>query len=220
MTATKTYKNATAIVAALVLPLAAATLSGQETMKPRQNAEMMPMTMKVDQPMVDKIISTWKAEPKALAGKIIAKYGMPQEASANRLIWVGNGPWKWSELVNEEIQHDFPKPHHDMFKQVIAWKVPVNKFDDLAEYDGSVIVERTKGEVAARCDKEEANFLAINLAYEVVMGKKSPSDARKAYTEAVGEMKHPEYMKGLLFTAPTGMQGDPDMATIKPMMKP
>jgi len=127
---------------------------------------------------------------------------------------MNNGPWKMSELVNEEIQHDFPMPHHDMFRQVINWKVPADKFDDLAEYDGSIVVERTKGEVSARCDKEEANFLAINLAHDIVTGKRSVSDARKAYTEAVGEMKHPEYMKGFTFTPPMGMQGDPDKATI------
>lgn len=89
---------------------------------------------------------------------------------------MNNGPWKRSELVNEEIQHDFPKPHHDMLKQAIAWKVPAGKFDDLAEYDGSIIVERTKGEVAARCDKEEANFLAINLAFTPPIGMQGDPD--------------------------------------------
>lgn len=202
--------------AALVLALALTTSTRG------QDGGMKPMTMiKVDQAMVDRITSTWKAEPKALSQKIIAKYGMPQEASANRLIWVNNGPWKWSELVNEEIQHDFPMPHHDMFYQAIAWKVPADKFDELAEYDGSVIVERTKGEVAARCDKEEANFLAINLAHDIVTAGKSASDARKMYAEAVGEMKHPEYMKGFRFTPPMGNQGDPDKpAMAMKMTKP
>ena len=198
-----------AAAAALVGGMNAGRISGQ-------TSDMKPMTMKVDQAMVDKITSTWKSEPKALAHKIIAKYGLPQEASANRLIWMNNGPWKWSELVNEEIQHDFPMPHHDMFYQAIAWRVPADKFDELAEYDGSVIVERTKGEVGARCDKEEANFLAINLAHDLVTGKKGVDEARKAYSEAVGEMKHEEYMKGLRFTAPMGVQGDPDKATIDP----
>ncbi len=204
----KVVKTATAmaVIVAIAL-LAGETMSGQ-------GSGMQPMMMKVDQPMVDKMLASWKMEPRELATKIIAKYGLPQEASANRLIWMNNGPWKMSELVNEEIQHDFPMPHHDMFRQVINWKVPADKFDELAEYDGSIIVERTKGEVSARCDKEEANFLAINLAHDIVTGKRSVSDARKAYTEAVSEMKHPEYMKGFTFTPPMGMQGDPDKATI------
>jgi len=198
-----------ALGAALVLPVGAGN--------PVSAQEMNMTMMKVDQAMVDKITSAWKAEPKMLAQKMISKYGMPQEASANRLLWMNNGPWKWTELINEEIQHDFPMPHHDMLKQVIAWKVPADKFDELAEYDGSVVVERTKGELSARCDKEEANFLAINLAHDIISGKRSAGDARKMYTEAVGEMKHPQYMAGLMFQTMTGNQGDPDKATIDPM---
>lgn len=57
-------------------------------------------------------------------------------------------------MVNEEIDHSFPMPHKDVLLQVINYRVPPDKFDDLAEYDGSVIVERTKGEIAARCDGE------------------------------------------------------------------
>jgi len=53
---------------------------------------------------------------------------------------------------HEEIPHDFPKPHMDMLLQSIDYPVPPDKFDELAAYDGSVIAERTKGELAARCD--------------------------------------------------------------------
>jgi hypothetical protein len=72
--------------------------------------------------------------------------------------------------VNEEIPHDFPMPHKDMLYQAIAYKIDPDEADKLLQYDGSVILERTKGMIAARCDKEEANFLAINLAHEVALG--------------------------------------------------
>lgn len=39
---------------------------------------------------------------------------------------------------------------------------PVDQFDDLAKYDGSVIVERTRGEFSARCDHQEMKFIAID----------------------------------------------------------
>jgi len=169
---------------------------------------------KADKAMVDKIIAKWMATPKEVAKTIIAKYGMPNEATAMRLVWHNNGPWKMTELVNEEIPHAFPKQHPDMLKQTISYQVPTGKFDELAEYDGSVIVERTKGEISARCDKEEANFLALNLANEIVMGKKSPNDARRFYSETVLEMKNPEYMKGFLFQVSNTMMGDAD----KPLM--
>ncbi len=166
--------------------------------------------MAADRASVDQIISGWKAVPQEVARTTIAKYGLPQEATAMRLVWHNNGPWKLTELVNEEIPHHFPKPHPDMLKQTINYQVPPDKFDELAEYDGSVIVERTKGEIAARCDKEGANFLALNLAHDIVTGKKSAKEARKFYAETVREMKHPEYMQGFLFQPSRAGQGDAD----------
>lgn len=163
-----------------------------------------------DHKTVDQIISSWKSKPQEVARKMIAKYGQPHEATEMRLIWHNNGPWKHTILVNEEIPHNFPKPHTDMLFQAVNYRVPADKFDELAEYDGSVIVERTKGEIAARCDMEEANFLALNLANDIVTGKKSVGDARKFYAEAMREMKHPEYKQGFLFQVPKTEQGDPD----------
>ena len=167
-------------------------------------------TQRADQKTVDQIIATWKSKPQEVARKMIAKYGSPQEATAERLIWHRNGPWKFSELVNEEIPHQFPKPHTDMLFQAIDFRVPSDKFDELADYDGSIIAERTKGELAARCDLEEANFLAINLANDIVTGKKSVEEARKFYAEAMREMKHPDYKQGFLFQVSRSGQGDPD----------
>ncbi|MGQ0560790.1 MAG: hypothetical protein ACT443_02830 [Gemmatimonadota bacterium] len=64
---------------------------------------------------------------------------------------------------------------------------PWDKFDDLAAYDGSVIAERTKGVLSARCDKEGANFLALNLAHEIVTGRRTVEDARARYAEEIEE---------------------------------
>lgn len=50
--------------------------------------------------------------------------------------------------------------------------VPPEKYEEVAGYDGSVIAERTKGELAARCDMEEANHVALNLAHEIVTGER------------------------------------------------
>jgi hypothetical protein len=163
---------------------------------------------------VDKYIAAWKQKPRDVANTMIAKYGLPHEATPQRLIWHNNGPWKFSELANEEIPHDFPMPHHDMLLQTINYRVGDQKnAGALFEYDGSVIVERTKGELSARCDKEEANFLAINLSHDIVTGKRSVEDARKFYAESIGMMmkgKPNDYLKGLRFTPPTGNQGDRD----------
>jgi len=166
----------------------------------------------------DKIIQDWPETATMAAKAMIEKYGTPNEATPSLLIWYNNGPWKRTIVYKEEIDHDFPMPHKDVLEQVINYEVPPEKFDDLAQYDGSVIVERTKGEISARCDKEGANFLALNLANDIVQGSKSVEEARKSYGEAMMKMMEgspPEAVQKLTFEVPESNVGDSDEAIIK-----
>jgi hypothetical protein len=43
-------------------------------------------------------------------------------------------------------------------------------FSTLAEYDGRVIADSTKGELAARCGGTSMNFVAVNLAHDIIKG--------------------------------------------------
>ena len=45
-------------------------------------------------------------------------------------------------------------------------------------FDGSIVVDRTRGEVAARCDSEAANVLGLNMVHELVTGKRTVQEAR------------------------------------------
>ncbi|MDQ3051642.1 MAG: hypothetical protein M3Q95_12205, partial [Bacteroidota bacterium] len=57
------------------------------------------------------------------------------------------------------------------------------------------------------CDKEGANFLAINLANDVVKGTKDYKTARDFYAKAVKEMINggkPAYMQKLQFNVASG----------------
>jgi hypothetical protein len=181
-------------------------LRGSAIGQPSRPAESTPL-YKVT---VEQMIAGWKSKPQQVARAMLAKYGLPEEATPMRLIWHHTGPWKRTEVVNEEIPHNFPKPHTDMLLQAIDYAVPPEKFDELAEYDGSVIAERTKGELAARCDMEEANFLALNLAHDIVTGIRSVAQARQFYAEVMRERKPTEYLQGLRFQVPRSAQGDPD----------
>ena len=165
----------------------------------------------------EQAIADWKQKPKDEAKKLIAKYGQPNEVTSQRLIWRNNGPWKCTELVNEEIQHDFPIQHTDFLKQTIDYRVPPEKFSELAEFDGSVIAERTKGELSARCDKEENNILGINLAQDIARGNKSAEEAREFFTQTIAEAKKgekPAYMQSLQFQVAKSGTTDPDETTL------
>lgn len=162
-------------------------------------------------------VNIWKESPKKAANEMINKYGVPNEVTNQRLVWNNNGQWAQTIIVNEEINHDFPIPHKDCMEQITNYQVPLEKYSDLAKFDGSVIVERTKGTLAARCDKEPMNFLAVNLAHDVAQEKKSIEEARDFYAEtAVAFMKGDKgskYTQGLIYQT-NNSAGDSDKTTV------
>ncbi len=175
--------------------------------------EATPSASPVAAETVDQIISAWPDVPREVALTVMEKYGSPHEATASRLIWFDNAPWKRTILYRDVVQHDFPMPHPDLLEQFIDYQAPLEMYDELAVYDGSVIVERTKGEISARCDKEEMNFLAINLANDVATGARTAEEARQFYAEtamAFMEGTSDPYVEGFVFEVPEGGTADPD----------
>jgi hypothetical protein len=162
---------------------------------------------------VSSLVAGWPAKSQEVANAIISKYGQPNEATATMLVWHNSGPWKHTILSRDPVPHDFPKPHVDLVEQVIDYRVPPGAFDELAAYDGSVIVERTKGEMSARCDKEEMNFLALNLAHDIVTGRRTVEDARRFYAETATAFmngERPTYTQRLQFPLQQGGTADRD----------
>lgn len=137
----------------------------------------------VDMNLVEGVINNWNAMSKKMANQTIKQYGSPNEATESRLIWYNNGPWKRTIIYRDEIPHDFPQPHTDVIENYINYSVPPEKFSELAKFDGSVIVERTRGEVSSRCDMETANILALNLMNDIVKGELGAEKARDKYCE-------------------------------------
>ena len=114
-------------------------------------------------------------------------------------------------------EHNFPAPHNDSVESVIDYRVPPESFSDLAAFDGSVIVERTTGEVSARCHDEQANFLALNLMHDIVSGTRTVDEARAYYAKEFADYRRGKptpYMDGLHFTPPGGDTADPDQRVL------
>lgn len=152
-----------------------------------------------------------KASQEAIAF-LTKKYGPPAAVTADAAIWGKAGPWKRTIVFRQEYPHHFPAPHTDVMQQWIDYKAAPDKYDELAAYDGSVVLERTTGEMSARCDKEAANFLALNLAHDIVGGKRTVEDARMFYGQQIMAMKAMQpapYTEKLMFSAMTNT-GDTD----------
>lgn len=173
----------------------------------------------------DSIIAKWPEAARMAAQKVISEYGQPNEANETTLMWHNNGPWKHTIASRTPNLHLFPAKHMDSVEEVINYKVPLDKYNALAQFDGSVNVDRTKGEMSARCDLEANNFLALNLAHDIITGKKNVAEARAYYGRAIKRVKETmimdPYMKGLTFAKKQGMvTADSDKSIIKVKMKP
>src|ERR1043165_747531 len=171
----------------------------------------------VDPAQVELIIEKWPAAQKNVARQMIAKYGMPNEATPTKLFWYRNGPWKRTILTSEVVVHNWPTLHSDFLTQVIDYRVPPEKFSDIAAFDGSILLDRTKGEVAARCDSESANVLGLNIVHEIVTGKRTVEEARKLSAEntvAYNLGRSAPYAERLLFDIPQGGTEDLDTSMI------
>ncbi|MBC7872123.1 MAG: hypothetical protein H7Y09_14855 [Chitinophagaceae bacterium] len=150
----------------------------------------------------NQIIQDWEEDQREAAKIIIEAYGEPNETTPSMLIWYNKGRWKKIIASKEGTQHDFPFPHLDFIEGITDYRVAADKFSDLAAFDGSVTIRRTQGEISARCHDEQANFLAINLANDIIVGKLSVEEARKAYVNtmiAFRQKKPTPYMEALQF---------------------
>jgi hypothetical protein len=158
-------------------------------------------------------IKSWPDESREAAQLVIGKYGEPDEVTETQLTWHKPGPWKRIIASKVFYQHNFPAPHTDSVESVIDYRVPPEKFTQIAEFDGSVITERTAGEVSARCHDEEANFLALNLVHDIVTGAKTVKEAREYYAKEFADYRRKKptpYMEKLHFTPGDGSTADPD----------
>ena len=129
------------------------------------------------------IITDWPEESREAAQLVLDTYGEPQEATPSFLIWFQPGPWRRIVASAAFDDHSFPTPHHDSVQSVISYRVPPQKATDLARFDGSVVIDRTQGEVSARCHDEQANNLALNLMHDIVTDQRTVDQARSYYAK-------------------------------------
>ena len=163
------------------------------------------------------LIKAWPEESKEAAQLVLDAHGEPDEATETQLVWHDVGPWKRMVATKAFWSHDFPAPHIDCVESVLDYRVPTDKFTPLAEYDGSVVCERTAGEVSARCHDEQANFLALNLMHDIVTGAKDVQGARDYYRKEFLDARRKKptpYMEKLHFTPPGGSTADRDERVI------
>lgn len=204
---TRMTRAATAVATLSMLALTASTAAAQQS-----GGSMGRGAGRMNMAQMERTMAGWPAASKEAAMFMTKKYGPPAAMTADMAVWGKTGPWKRTVVFAREYAHAFPMPHTDVMQQWVDYKAPTDLYDELATYDGSVVLERTSGEMSARCDKEGANFLALNLAHDVATGKQTVEGARKMYGEqimAMKAMKPAPYTERLMFGSMSNT-GDPD----------
>lgn len=199
------------------LKLAATAMTGNKKLH-ATGREERETTDIIDSDLVKGIIEEWPATSKMAAENTMKFYGPPNEATPSYLIWFNNGPWKRTIAFRDEVPHDFPEPHTDVLEQFIDYHVPADKAGLVAQLEGSLVIDRTKGEVSVHCDNEGANTLSINIMHDIVTGKRTPEEAREFIKQEIVEymMNRPApYAEKFQFELPQGEQWDPDITIVK-----
>ena len=168
----------------------------------------------------EEILDDWPEKQTETAREMMDKYGDPDEAVPSRLMWHqedDDSRWKHTTVLRDAVQHDFPVEHPDYLEQTVDLYIPPHHYDKVAKFDGSVILERTRGEVTARCDKEAMNMLAINLTYELAFTSMTVEEARRAYAEdatAFMNGDEPDRTQDFQFQEPLDEERDPDTTVV------
>jgi hypothetical protein len=154
--------------------------------------------------------SSWPSNPRSQVQTLTSKYGAPDEATASCVSWHDKGGFKCIVVMKEEVDHQWPVAHTDFLMNAVSYKVPVDKVGALARFDGSVMTDVTGGVLAAKCDSEAHNMLALNLANDICTGAKTVDEAKAYFSRAVADEKAGKtdpYMQKLAFTPASGKSG-------------
>jgi len=147
----------------------------------QQEPQQTVQVMNQDQEAFDKaakLTSGWPDSSMSAAKEIISKYGDPQEATTDSLIWRNVAPFKKIIVHKEVYSHRFPLLHQNALEHVVDYKADLNRVDDVWRYNGSIVLDRTKGEMSSFANNEAMNILGLNLAHDVLSGKISADAAR------------------------------------------
>lgn len=150
----------------------------------------------------ESIIILWPTFSFRLARLMIAKYGQPADASDHQLVWRDNGPWKTTIVYRVPQKERALGRSRGRLEQSVAYAVPADRLDELARFDEEIEADAKEGRLTARSDDESDNLLALNLADEILKGRRTLKDAvdfRRKATRLRDTGKSSPYLERLLF---------------------
>lgn len=143
------------------------------------------------------ITAQWPEASRIAAAGLIDKYGPPDAFAAEALAWKDKYPWKRIVLWKGPDEGAA-----DNLEETVAYAGPPEIMTGLIGFGGRVFVADGGAALSARSSDEQINFLALNLADDIVRGARTPAQARAFYDRTLdlsSAGKKSRYMQRLLF---------------------
>ncbi len=191
-----------------LLLLASAAPSGRAQF--REEADLSGIGLSGQTP--ESIILHWPTFSYRLARLMLSEYGQPVESSDHRLTWIDNGPWKRTVVYRKAPKERMLAGDGGRLEQSVAYRVPPDRLADLGRFNMDVEADKEAGRLTVISDSESENFLTLNLADEVIRGRRSPKSAkdfRRKQLRLMDAGKTSPYLERLLFV-PAGAAVDPE----------
>lgn len=147
-------------------------------------------------------IAQWSDISAQAARRVMEEYGTPDEVHHDYLVWNNNEPWRRTIVLNKSplfVEGD----ELGVIEQTIELSLSPMQAANMAAFDGRVVYNPRNQELSASSDREENNYLRLNIAQDVVKGAMRPDQARNSYARILNleeSGKSSPYMVGLRFT--------------------
>lgn len=161
----------------------------------------------------ESVILLWPAYSYRLARRMISRYGLPVDFTEERVVWRDNGPWKRTVVYRNPPADGLFRKTRGRLEQSVRYDFPKDRKAALTEFDRTIEADQEEGLLTVRTDDETSNILALNLADEVLRGRRGPKDAAefRAKTARLRDSgKSSPYLEGLLFVPGGSNPESPD----------
>ncbi len=185
-----------------LLAAAVFLLAGFACVPRNRHASVDPVRAAADRAaLADAVVANWQPQSRLAARKIIEQYGVPDEVRPERLTWTGRGPWA-SVVVHEMTPPYVQADELGVLEQSVPYPMTPEQIVAIADFDRHLRFDGASGQLVSRADREEVNFLRLNLAHEIAEKRLTPRQAvemqkHSLELEAAGKTTH--YLLGLRF---------------------
>ncbi len=139
-------------------------------------------------------VANWPDASRRLADLMIERHGPPDRSTFERVIWWGEGNWKRISVEKSGGT--------EALVQTVRYVVPREMVGPIGEFGRGVHFDAFSNELIAKGDDEALNILALNIANEIAVGRKTVAEGADFYdkTAALRDAgKSSMYTEGLLF---------------------